>query len=185
MKYRLHRIRGRTHASRRARLEATRKWMEPRGWQLVDYAEGNGRAMFEREAPLSLLRLLDVRQWRLPPGYLTGLMEEWIQPRNLVIAGSVTMLVVVFFLVMGALSLDQASLADKELAQWWKVNADRLNVREEPISNARVVGILRQNERVLVGAERGDWIEVVKPYTGFVAKSYLDPAQQSTNDEEQ
>ena len=185
MIYRLHRIRGRTHASRRARLEATRKWLEPRGWQLVDYAEGNGRAMFETEAPLSLLGLLDVRRWRFPPGYWSGLLEEWFLPRNLVIAGSAAVLLVVVFLVLGTLSLDQAPLADRELEQWWKVTADRLNVREEPISNSRVVGILRRNERVLVGAERGEWIEVVKPQRGFVARAYLDPARQPTNDEEQ
>ena len=95
------------------------------------------------------------------------------------------MLLVVVLLVLGTLSLDQASIADRELEHWWKVAADRLNVREEPTSNSRIVGILRRNERVLVGAERGEWIEVVKPQRGFVARAYLDPARQATNGEGQ
>ena len=185
MRYRLYRIRGRTHASRRARLETTRKWLEQRGWQLVDYAEGNGRAMFETEAPLSMLHFFDVRRWRLPPGYWSGLLEEWFLTRNLVIAGSAAVLLLVVFGLLGTLSLHPVSNADRELEQWWQVTADRLNIREEPISNSRIVGILRRDERVLVGAERGEWIEVVKPQRGFVARAYLDPARQSTNSEEQ
>lgn len=174
MSYRIYRIRGRTSSARQARLESTRRWMARRGWRLVDYAEGAGQAMFERDPALPEPGWRDADRWRLPPGYVSGVLEEWLRPRHLAFLG----LVVAAALLIAAFNslITVPTGTDPEAERWWRVTADALNVRAEPTTGAEVVGILYRDQKVLVGEPREDgWIEVVQPERGFVARDFLTP----------
>lgn len=176
MNYRIIRIPGRNAASREARLAAAKEWMASQGWTLVDYGEESRRALFEPAKDQAGGATRRVLPWQFPPGYWPGLREEWLTRRNSVAAGvAVTALGALFAINAQQNRFDPERAAQAVGERWWVANADALNVREEPVTGAPVVGMLQRGQRVLIGESRDGWIEIVHPSRGWVAAKFLTP----------
>jgi len=179
MSYRIMRIRGRGAAGRAMRLAAAQAWMAARGWTLVDYGEQSRQALFEPKAHGPEAPGMRPWPWQVPPGFWAGLREEWLTPRNVIVAGlAVAVLVTLFAINAQRSRFDAREAARAVHERWWIVDADNLNVREQPAAEAPAVGILQRGQRVLVGDRRNDWIEVVQPERGWVAEKFLKPPQE-------
>jgi hypothetical protein len=175
MSYRILRIRGRTESARRVRLESAQAWMAARGWKLVDYAESSRQALFEPEGEGSSAGGA-WPPWRVPPGYWRGLLEEWTAPRRLAITLPILALLGSLFAFNSLHSrFDAREAAENADEQWWTVNADRVNVRERPAPEAPVVARLHRGQRVLIGRQKGDWVELTHPERGYLTKEFLKP----------
>ena len=176
MSYRILRIRGRSAGARRSRLQAAQVWMASRGWKLVDYAESSRQAMFEPEGEAPGGPGAVWLPWRVPPGHWRGLLEEWTSPPRLAV--TLTALAVLGSLfAFNALHrrFDAREAATEAAEQWWTVNSDRVNVRERPTPDAPVVARFHRGQRVLVGGQKGHWVQVTHPERGYLTKEFLQP----------
>ena len=174
MAYRIYPIRGNSLGSRRARLESTRRWLAHRGWHLVEFAEQTGQAMFEQSGA-SGSHAGRIYPWEFPPGYWSGLLEEWLVPRRLVLIAAVAVVAAALIaLNAGRSKYDPEQTAKAFDARWRIVSVDTLNVREQANPNSQIVGLLFKSQRVLIGERQGDWMEIVQPQRGFVAAQFLD-----------
>jgi hypothetical protein len=117
----------------------------------------------------------------------TGLETAWrmagigrYSARELVLAGLVCLIVGAAFLGVlsysysGPSSLGKAGSGQGE-ESWLYVNANSLNLRLSPVSQAQIVGVLYRNQKVLVDQTNEGWARVVKPERGFVAAKFLKP----------
>lgn len=183
MKLRILNIAGRGKKARAQQLQRVQAWMEFHGWQLMHYSEGADTAAFERApgAPplgwFNATRWLPGPDWRRPGAWL-GVGRY--STRDLVLAGSVCLIVgAAFFGVLSYSYSGPSSLGKSGAGQgkesWLYVNANSLNLRLSPISEAQIVGVLYRNQKVLVDQTNEGWARVVKPERGFVAAKFLKP----------
>jgi hypothetical protein len=174
-------IEGATAERREARLQSAQRWMENRGWRLVDYSPAVGSAMFERDERAPPLGWLDASRWLpgpdwfQPRAWLAGLR---LTPRRLLLAGGVGMLVAVAFVTLLHFShtpttARRAAGGGNPEETWLYVSVDSLNVRGEPKPGAQIVGVLYRNQRVMVEKGEGSWARVVRPQWGFVSRQFL------------
>ncbi|MBI3992873.1 MAG: SH3 domain-containing protein [Candidatus Lambdaproteobacteria bacterium] len=187
MKSRLIRIRGRTPELRAARLAVCERWMARRGWSLGDYADELGSAVFIRDGgalpPENVLprwhpaRLLPapgtLYPLRLPSALPGGLLRRGAGGAWALALLSALFAVGLFALLVlqvGSPSLRQA-LAPAET--WLYVTVESVNVREAPLAEAQIVGVLYLNQRVLVGPEKFGWVQVLQPEKGYVSRRFL------------
>lgn len=65
------------------------------------------------------------------------------------------------------------------MPETYPVNANSLNVREEPDINARILGFLHRNDSVIASRTSGDgrwlWVEQGKKLAGWASLAYLHP----------
>ena len=125
------------------------------------------------------------------PGGQPGPGPDWNRPgawlgtgrystRELALVAAVCLIVgaaffgVLSFSYSGPSSLGKAG-AGNERESWLYVNANSLNVRLSPDSQAQIVGVLYRNQKVLVDQTDEGWARVVKPERGFVAAKFLKP----------
>lgn len=183
MTTRIVRIPGRSAPARRRRLERVTDWMAKRGWRLVDFAEGEASALFERPEDAAPLSRWDGTRWLPGPGALRP--GQWLltlraDPRLLVLPAIPCALALFLAAALFAPSSFDAERIRQEAAaeNWYTVNADQLNVREKPDTASQVVGVLYRDQRVLVEGEVNDrWVKVGVPERGYVAREYLTAAK--------
>ena len=175
MKLRILKIAGRGKKARAQQLQWVQAWMEIHGWQLMHYSEGADRAAFGRAPGAPPLGWFDATRW-LPgpdwkrPGAWLGTGQR--PARELAILAAVGLIVgAAFFGVLsysysGPSSLFKAGARYGE-ESWLYVNANSLNVRVSPLSQAQIVGVLYRNQKVLVDQTNEGWARVVKPERGL------------------
>lgn len=183
MNIRILNIRGAGKTARAQQLQHVTAWMEARGWQLMDYAESSGSAAFERAADAPRLGWLDPTRWLSGPDWFRP--RSWLgsgmaSPRELILAGAVCVVVAAVFLGVLSYSYSGPSSlikggADARNETWLYVNANTLNVRASPVSEAQIVGVLYRNQKVLVDQTNEGWARIVQPEKGFVAARFLKP----------
>lgn len=184
-------IRGKTDDARSDRLEAVTLWMRAQGWEMTDFSEEAGSAIFEREAGAPRLGWFDPTRW-LPGPFSWQPAALWeavrADPRLLLAAGmlaallamvvTVVVVLAVFFTAPDFPPPTPAQVLQKTeqeaLETWWVVTSGRLNVREAPSTESQVVGILYKDQRVLLGTRvDASWVEIELPERGFVARKYV------------
>ncbi len=181
MRIRIFKIKGSGEKLRERRLKRLRGWMERRGWWLVDYSPEAGSAIFERAEGAPALGWFDPTRWLPGPGWFQpGLWLAWPRrtPRRVGLAAAVGLAVagafgtLLSFSVIGTAKREPAA-AQNPAESWLYVNADSLNVRAEPKPGAQIVGVLYQNQRVMVEKSEAGWARLVRPQWGYVAARYL------------
>lgn len=181
MQIRIFKIQGVSERSRERHLERVCRWMEQRDWQLVDYSEEAGSAMFERAEGAPAPGLLDPTRW-LPgpdwfqPGAWLGRLR--FSPRQLALGGAVGLAVVVAFgtllnFTVSPTAARKTTATQKAGETWLYVSADYLNLRAEPKTGARIIGVFFRNQRVMVEKDEGGWMRVLRPDYGYVAGKFL------------
>lgn len=187
MAIRILKIHGKAEGEREAQLVRAREWMEQRGWRLVDFSAPAGSAMFERAegAPrlgwFAASRWLPGPDWFRPRAWLGGMR---LSVRRLALLGGVGVLVLAAFLTLFNFSrtpgTGRLGTAAADAGETWRyVSVESLNLRAEPKPGAQIVGVLYQNQRVMVEKSVAGWARIVRPQWGFVAAQYLSehPAQ--------
>lgn len=185
---RLIKITGWTPAARENRLKAVADWMRGHGWEMTDFSAEAGSAFFERAAGAPRLGWFDATRW-LPGPVSWRPWELWAairaDPRLLLPPALLALLVTAVVMVAAALEVPRpgappgpASALQKTQREapesWWVVTSVRLNVREAPTTQSQVVGLLYQDQRVLVRTEvDANWVEIELPERGFVARKFV------------
>lgn len=94
--------------------------------------------------------------------------DEWLQ----IISGNVEGYIKAEYFLYGE---SAASVIDEYVTRYAVVDADRLNVREEPDLNAKRIGYVDNGERLRIQEDQGEWFQV--QYTGdiigYVASEYV------------
>jgi cell wall-associated NlpC family hydrolase len=94
--------------------------------------------------------------------------DDWFQ----VVSGNVEGYIKAEFFIYGD---DAAAVIDNYVTRYAVVIADRLNVREEPSTDAKRIGYIDKGEKVKLIENQGDWLKV--EYTsdkiGYVATEYV------------
>jgi len=181
MAIRILKIQGTREAEREARLARAREWMEQRGWRLVDYSAPAGSAMFERAEGAPRLGWFAASRWLPGPDWFrprTWLGGRRLSLRRVVLVGAVGVVVLAAFLTLFNFSRTPGTARPGTAAadageSWRYVSVESLNVRAEPKPGSEIVGVLYQNQRVMVEKSASGWARVVRPQWGFVAAQYL------------
>jgi len=178
---RILKVQGRTRSARDQRLALLCIWMEAAEWQLMDYSPELRSAAFERHPDAGSLSRFHPTRWLPGPDWHRP--GVWFQSMGTVtrlgaVAGMVGLLMVGGMLGMLYLSHTGASLGlstgtDTPEDPWHYVDASMLNVREHPLDNSQIVGVLYRNQRVEVKRITEGWAELVKPERGYVAAKFL------------
>ena len=179
-------IPGRSPAARRTRLQGVAAWMGQAGWELMDFAEGPGSALFERPPGKGPLPWLHPTRWLPGPGAFRP--RGWLptlraDPRLLALP--VTVLGLAWLTGVLVLAppdweklwpeaVEEAVEAEPELSDKWRVVlVNGLKVREGPGINHQVLGQLFEGQQVLVIESQPGWVRISKPERGYVAARYL------------
>ena len=181
MNLRILKVYGRGKAARNQRLEVLQNWMEDAGWQLMDFSPELGSAAFEYREENGPLPRFHGTRWLPGP--------DWYHPRNFVrmagrvspqgaLAGLVGVAIVagltgLLFLSQGTGSLSLSTAGDAPAETWQYVDANMLNVRDQPLDSAQIVGVLYRNQRVEIKRVDEGWAEILRPERGFVAFKFL------------
>ena len=151
-----------------------RAWMEASGWTLVDYAEEEGSAAFDRPADAPALPWWHATRWLRGPG-LPSLSAAFI-------VSAVLLLVVLATATGGTLMLRSQDWfsrligsgdVQEEQGDWRMILADYLNLRTGPGTENPVVEVLRQGDRVRIVNHQGKWVELSHPAQGWVDEAFL------------
>ena len=189
MSARILKIPGRSPEARRARLQSVSAWMVGAGWRLVDYADWEASALFERPEEAASLPWLHPTRWL--PGPRPWHPGQWIatvqaDPRLVALPGAAACVALVLLAaLLSPSSFDPQQLRGQAATeQWYSVTASQLNVREKPDERAQVVGVLYRNQRVRVEGEvTAEWVRIGAPERGYVARAYLAAADASDESE--
>lgn len=179
MRTRILTISGPTPETRQAQLARCRAWMAERGWALADYEDELGSAVFHPAGDGGSLPRWHPRRLLPPPGALTpGTWWAALRrrgPAPFLVGGGATLVAVLLFagLVLGVFGGGAPAEPPEPAEQWRFVTASSLNVRALPSGEAQIVGVLYENQRVLVRAPEHGWARVVQPEKGYVAARFL------------
>jgi len=93
--------------------------------------------------------------------------EEWLQ----IVSGSVEGYIKAEYFICGQ---DAAAVMEDYVSKYVVVNADRLNVREEPSLEAKRVGFLNRDEKVAFLDDEGEWLKVLYAVDkeGYISAEY-------------
>lgn len=94
--------------------------------------------------------------------------EEWLQ----VVSGSVEGYIKSEYFICGQ---DAAAVMEEYVTRYANVEADRLNVRENPSLDAKRIGFLNHGEKIHMLADEGEWIKVeyASGKEGYVSAEYV------------
>ena len=174
-------IPGRTTTARMRKLEKTRRRMERRGWELVDYSDPIGSALFGRAKGAPPLRIWHITRWLPalaplhPRGWLAGAASA---SRSTLLGAGIGLAATVLLLAFLSASFRGGlpgtnSVEAQAKEEWQFVAVGALNVRAEPHPYSQIVGALYPNQRVLVEGRKKGWARISVPERGYVAARFL------------
>lgn len=99
---------------------------------------------------------------------VAGEQDDWFQ----IVSGNVEGYIKAEFFLYGDAA---AAVIDEYVTRYAKVRADRLNVREEPSTDADRIGYIDNGEKVKIVENLGDWLKVeyTEGRNGYVAAEYV------------
>lgn len=99
---------------------------------------------------------------------VAGEQDDWFQ----IVSGNVEGYIKAEFFLYGDVA---AAVIDEYVTRYAKVRADRLNVREEPSTDADRIGYIDNGEKVKIVENLGDWLKVeyTEGRNGYVAAEYV------------
>lgn len=99
---------------------------------------------------------------------VAGEQDDWFQ----IVSGNVEGYIKAEFFLYGDAA---AEVIDEYVIRYAKIQADRLNVREEPSTDAERIGYIDNGEKVKILENLGDWLKVeyTEGKNGYVAAEYV------------
>lgn len=99
---------------------------------------------------------------------VAGEQDDWFQ----IVSGNVEGYIKAEFFLYGDAA---AEVIDEYVTRYAKVRADRLNVRQEPSTDADRIGYIDNGEKVKIVDNLGDWLKVeyTENRNGYVAAEYV------------